>query len=68
MGKSDPNKPNNLDNVKVLFLRQMMPWPVYRSLLLEDDPDCDDDTLEVEEYSGLVGEHVASRMLLYRSG
>jgi len=66
--REDPNKPNSLDNVKVLFLRQMMTWPVYRGLLMEDDPDCDDDTREVEEYSGLVGEHVAARMLLYRSG
>lgn len=66
--KSDPNKPTNLQNVKVLFMRQMMPWPVYRSLVAEDDPECEDDTPEAEEYCGLVGEHVAARMLLYRSG
>jgi len=66
--KSDPNKPTSLENVKVLFMREMMPWSVYRSLVAEDDPDCDDDTPEVQEYCGLVGEHVAARMLLYRSG
>jgi len=65
---TDTNKPTTLDDVKILFMRQMMPWPVYRAVVQDDDPNCANDTAEVEEYCGLVGQHVAAKMLLYRSG
>jgi len=64
----DNNQLTTLDNVKILFMREIMPWPVYRAVVQEEDQGSGDDTEEVTEYAGLVGQCVADRMILYRSG
>ena len=48
----------------VLYCRQATSFSFYRNLLL--DPDEVRDKEEVVEYSSLVGNTLAKRMLLYR--
>ena len=49
----------------VLYCRQATSFSFYRNLLL-DQTDEDRDKEEVVEYSSLVGNTLAKRMLLYR--
>ena len=52
----------------VLYCRQATSFSFYRSLLLDQDKETEDrDKEEVVEYSSLVGNTLAKRMLLYRS-
>ena len=52
----------------VLHNRQATYFFYYRSLLLDQDKETDEDRdkAEVVEYSSLVGNTLAKRMLLYR--
>ena len=52
----------------VLYCRQATFFAFYRSLLLDQDKETDEDRdkEEVVEYSSLVGNTLAKRMLLYR--
>ena len=52
----------------VLYLRQATSFSFYRNLLLDQDKETgeDRDKEEVVEYSSLVGNTLAKRMLLYR--
>ena len=52
----------------VLYCRQATFFSFYRSLLLDPDKETDEDRdkEEVVEYSSLVGNTLAKRMLLYR--
>ena len=52
----------------VLYCRQATFFSFYRSLLLDQDKETDEDRdkEEVVEYSSLVGNTLAKRMLLYR--
>ena len=51
----------------VLYCRQATFFAFYRSLLLDQDKETEDrDKEEVVEYSSLVGNTLAKRMLLYR--
>ena len=52
----------------VLYNRQATYFFYYRSLLLDQDKETDEDRdkAEVVEYSSLVGNTLAKRMLLYR--
>ena len=52
----------------VLYCRQATHFSFYRSLLLYQDKETDEDRdkEEVVEYSSLVGNTLAKRMLLYR--
>ena len=55
-----------MSKVNFRNIAQIMPWPVYLSVVREDD--LTDDTEEVTEYAKLVGQAVVDRMILYRSG
>lgn len=52
----------------VLYCRQATSFSFYRNLLLDQDKETDEDRdkEEVVEYSSLVGNTLAKRMLLYR--
>ena len=52
----------------VLYCRQATSFSFYRNLLLDQDKETgeDRDKEEVVEYSSLVGNTLAKRMLLYR--
>ena len=52
----------------VLYSRTATYFSFYRSLLLDQDKETDEDRdkEEVVEYSSLVGNTLAKRMLLYR--
>jgi len=56
-----------LGKVGVLYNRQAVTYSVFQMLLQEEDEDRDRDEEEVTEYSGLVGNTLAKRMLLYRA-
>jgi len=62
----DKDKPLNISNVGVLYCRQATTYNVYRDIIEEESNDSDQ--TEVEEYSMLVGDKLAKRMLLYRNG
>ena len=62
----DRDRVTDISAVGVLYCRQATIYQVYQSMM--DDEDKDSDRGEVEEYSSLVGDRLAKRMLLYRSG
>jgi len=66
--KEDRDAAVQLDKVGVLYCRQAVSYEVYQRLLAEEeDGEEGRDKEEVIEYSGLVGNTIAKRMLLYRS-
>ena len=71
-GKTDKDSSIELSRVGVLYCRQATNYQNYQRLVEqeEDDSDSDavDDKEEVLEYAGLVGNTIAKRMLLYRTG
>ncbi|CAH1798188.1 unnamed protein product, partial [Owenia fusiformis] len=58
----DTNGTIELDNVLVLYMRQAMPYVIYKAL---GENVCDQN--EVLQYAKLVGRTCCERMLLYRS-
>jgi len=62
----DRDRVTDISAVGVLYCRQATIYQIYQSMLDEEDRDSDSD--EVKEYSTLVGDRLAKRMLLYRSG
>ena len=66
--KEDRDAAVQIDQVGVLYCRQPVTYSVYQRLLAEEeDGEEGRDKEEVIEYSGLVGNTIAKRMLLYRS-
>lgn len=66
--KEDRDAAVQIDQVGVLYCRQPVSYSVYQRLLAEEeDGEEGGDKEEVIEYSGLVGNTIARRMLLYRS-
>ena len=66
--KEDRDASVQIDQVGVLYCRQPVSYSVYQRLLAEEeDGEEGRDKEEVIEYSGLVGNTIARRMLLYRS-
>jgi len=62
----DKDMVSDISGVGVLYCRQATIYQVYQSMMDEEERNADRD--EVEEYSSLVGDRLAKRMLLYRSG
>ena len=62
----DKDKVTDISGVGVLYCRQATIYQVYQSMMDEEERNADRE--EVEEYSSLVGDRLAKRMLLYRSG
>lgn len=62
----DVNASSSIDMVKVLHCQKMLSWSDYKTLCQRDIPLTEDEVAEVKEYAGLVGQMVASRMLLFR--
>ena len=66
--KEDRDAVVQIDQVGVLYCRQPVAYSVYQRLLAEEgDGEEGRDKEEVIEYSSLVGNTIAKRMLLYRS-
>ena len=67
----DPNRVDkdlvvDMTQLGVLYCRQATSYAFYQSILEDDGEDKDRDKEEVVEYSSLVGNTLAKRMLLYR--
>jgi len=62
----DREKPVDIQGVGVLYCRQATTYQIYRDILEEEGESRDADKDEVLEYSILVGDRLAKRMLLYR--
>jgi len=62
----DRDSVTDISAVGVLYCRQATIYQIYQSMLDEEDRNSDSE--EVQEYSTLVGDRLAKRMLLYRSG
>jgi len=65
MDSKDRDRVTDIRDVGVLYCRQATTYQVYQEMV--DGEKEDDDREEVEEYSMLVGDRLAKRMLLYRS-
>ena len=66
MASMDRERPGNIMGVGVLYCRQATTYQMYKELVEEEGEERDSDRGEVEEYSMLVGDRLAKRMLLYR--
>jgi len=65
MDSKDRDRVTDIRGVGVLHCRQATTYQVYQEMV--DEQRGEDDREEVEEYSMLVGDRLARRMLLYRS-
>jgi arginine-tRNA-protein transferase len=65
MASKDRDRVTDIRGVGVLHCRQATTYQVYQEMV--DEQKGEDDRGEVEEYSMLVGDRLAKRMLLYRS-
>ena len=63
---TDRETVRSLSEVGVLCSRQAVTYRIFQLLLEQEEEDSDRDQEEVLEYSGLVGNTVSKRMLLYR--
>eukprot|EP00092_Neocalanus_flemingeri_P030724 GFUD01033363.1.p1 GENE.GFUD01033363.1~~GFUD01033363.1.p1 ORF type:complete len:527 (+),score=171.67 GFUD01033363.1:230-1582(+) len=68
MASQDRERPGDIRAVGVLYCRQATTYQMYQEILEEEGEERDSDRGEVEEYSMLVGDRLAKRMLLYRAG
>ena len=66
MASMDRERLGNIIGVGLLCCRQATTYQMYKELVEEEGEERDSDRGEVEEYSMLVGDRLAKRMLLYR--